>query len=579
MHNHNESAEKDLKKENNIKLKKKMRLKDLETKLMSGLFSFEDLKKDGFKMMEITYRTSIFYGQVKEFEDGRCHKEGKGVLLYENGRVYEGNWKNNKREGVGYERFQSNSQEQTEDAQDCDIYQGEYMMGRAHGRGVYIWSNGETYDGEWYKGMRQGKGIWKGTNTQYYDGEWSKGKAHGFGVHLWSNGDKYDGEWYRSLKHGKGKDFFHNGDTYHGEYRYGKFEGIGTYKYAKGAMYVGQFKDGTKHGKGEWQEKEDGGATYEGEYLDDKKHGIGIYKWPSGNEYRGNYVNDKREGYGEMYWTDGSFYKGEWKEGIQNGKGKMTFSDGSIREGQFVNNMYVDSKNYQYTIDQEDQDDLLNRSAYSHMPRAIFTAMNDRDRSYGENPSDHQRRYSNADNIRNSHTLSFQNIANQKLMPKRENSMDQVNERFEYEEESRNVSRLMNPYKNEQEEYDSDYMGPRKPYMREDRSTSPPTKDPMFRGDRFRSVGIQETSASVVLPKIHQKKSDKKPKIKKSSPAKLNNRFLKKYPQLFKGVRRRGGGARKEKSGRMLKVSYKPWIPSSVKYSYFDDIAHKYKIY
>lgn len=558
-----------------------MKLKDLETKLMSGLFSFETLKKEGYKMMEITYRNSIYYGQVKEFEDGRCHKEGKGILLYDNGRVYEGNWKNNKREGIGYERFQSSgndgSSQDLKDNTDCDIYQGEYMMGRAHGRGVYVWQNGETYDGEWYKGMRQGKGIWKGINNQYYDGEWSKGKAHGFGVHLWSNGDKYDGEWYRSLKHGKGKDYFHNGDTYEGEYRYGKFEGIGTYKYAKGAIYVGQFKDGCKHGKGEWLEKENGGASYEGEYLADKKHGIGIYKWPSGNEYRGNYVNDKREGYGEMYWTDGSFYKGEWKEGIQNGKGKMTFSDGTVREGQFVNNMYVEPGNYQFSNEKNDPNDAFNRSAYSHMPRAIFTAMHDRDKSYGDQSSEYRRRYSNAGDVRNSHSLSFQNIGKQKLIPRRDHSMDQVNERFEYEEESRNVSRLMNPYaNNDAEEYDSDYMGPRKPYMREDRSTSPPEHDPAFRVNRYKSVGVQESNDSLVLPKITQKKSARKEK--KQSPGKLNNRFLKKYPQLFKGVRR-GGRPRKEKAGKVLKVTYKPWIPSSVKYQYFGDIAQKYKVY
>ncbi len=70
-----------------------MRLKELETKLISGLFTFEEVKKEGCKMMEITYRNSIYYGQIKELEDGRCHKEGKGILLYDTSRVYEGNWK------------------------------------------------------------------------------------------------------------------------------------------------------------------------------------------------------------------------------------------------------------------------------------------------------------------------------------------------------------------------------------------------------------------------------------------------------------------------------------------------------
>ena len=48
-----------------------MKLKDLEMKLISGLFTFEDLKKNGTKMMEITYRTAVFFGEIKEHEDSR----------------------------------------------------------------------------------------------------------------------------------------------------------------------------------------------------------------------------------------------------------------------------------------------------------------------------------------------------------------------------------------------------------------------------------------------------------------------------------------------------------------------------
>jgi len=48
-----------------------MKLKDLETKLISDLFTFEEIKKEGNKMMEITYRNSVYYGQIRELEDGR----------------------------------------------------------------------------------------------------------------------------------------------------------------------------------------------------------------------------------------------------------------------------------------------------------------------------------------------------------------------------------------------------------------------------------------------------------------------------------------------------------------------------
>lgn len=496
-----------------------------------------------------------------------------------------------------------------------------------------MWENGETYDGEWYKGMRQGKGIWRGNNGESYDGEWRRGKAHGFGVHTWSNGDKYDGEWYRSLKHGKGKDTFHTGDSYEGEYRYGRFDGTGIFKWSKGMIYKGQFKHGMRQGKGLWMEHEDGsGANYNGEYYKDKKHGIGVYTWPSGNQYQGNYVNDKREGYGEMCWTDGSYYKGEWKDGIQHGKGKIVFADGVVKEGQFVNNMYVDSKNYQYTIDHEDKNELLNKSVYSHMPRANYTRMEDRDLSYIENQETQKRKYSfngHRNNQYNSQTFDRKhqiyhspeqdstkfNI--EKVNDNRDNHMsfttpykkriksnfnsyhgnnqflpdihsrDGLNQSVDYEREQQFESQRHrgNPYNSADEEYDSDYLGPRKPFMREDRSTSPPDHDPIFRRANQRSVAIQETDSRELMPRKPKTKQRQTPRKNRSkskgkhlTPQKIkfSQNFMKKYPALFKGLKTK---QTKDKHGKVLTVVYKPWVPSGRKFAYFDEIAHKYKVY
>jgi len=30
------------------------------------------------------------------------------------------------------------------------------MNGKAHGRGIYEWRNGEVYDGDWVAGMKEG---------------------------------------------------------------------------------------------------------------------------------------------------------------------------------------------------------------------------------------------------------------------------------------------------------------------------------------------------------------------------------------------------------------------------------------
>ncbi len=44
------------------------------------------------------------------------------------------------------------------------------MEGKAHGKGLYQWSNGEIYDGEWVHGAKQGYVVWKGTNGESYIG-------------------------------------------------------------------------------------------------------------------------------------------------------------------------------------------------------------------------------------------------------------------------------------------------------------------------------------------------------------------------------------------------------------------------
>ena len=44
--------------------------------------------------------------------------------------------------------------------------------GKANGKGVYHWANGEVYDGEWSKGVKEGYGMWmeeviRGSKTIY----------------------------------------------------------------------------------------------------------------------------------------------------------------------------------------------------------------------------------------------------------------------------------------------------------------------------------------------------------------------------------------------------------------------------
>ncbi len=52
-------------------------------------------------------------------------------MLYNNDRLYEGNWENDFKQGPGYEQFANGS-----------VYQGIYVNGKPEGVGKYSWPNG-----------------------------------------------------------------------------------------------------------------------------------------------------------------------------------------------------------------------------------------------------------------------------------------------------------------------------------------------------------------------------------------------------------------------------------------------------
>lgn len=88
----------------------------------------------------------------KLFED-RVEK-GDGYIY---NTIYEGEWREGKREGQGFERF----------ADGVSIYHGDFKRDRPHGKGLYMNAvTGDRYTGEWYQGMKHGTGIWDRKNAR-----------------------------------------------------------------------------------------------------------------------------------------------------------------------------------------------------------------------------------------------------------------------------------------------------------------------------------------------------------------------------------------------------------------------------
>ena len=77
------------------------------------------------------YKDAIYIGQVQE-KNGKFFRHGKGIMIYQNGRKYEGEWLDDLRNGRGFEKYANGN-----------LYTGSFKDGKANGHGNYKWENGE----------------------------------------------------------------------------------------------------------------------------------------------------------------------------------------------------------------------------------------------------------------------------------------------------------------------------------------------------------------------------------------------------------------------------------------------------
>eukprot|EP00934_Nitzschia_sp_Nitz4_P001501 Nitzschia sp. Nitz4//scaffold104_size75438//26807//29941//NITZ4_005655-RA/size75438-processed-gene-0.43-mRNA-1//-1//CDS//3329532383//1501//frame0 len=160
---------------------------------------------------------------------------GKGTMLYENERQYEGDWKDGRWHGFG--RW-------TNDNGDC--YEGPFVYDARHGRGVYKWKNGNSYQGDFYEDKRQGNGIFQFANGSVYEGEFVNGMFEGRGSFKFDGGS-YEGEWKAGVYHGTGLLLFSDGSSYKGDFRAGLAHGNGEETGVDGIVHRGIWENGQPH--------------------------------------------------------------------------------------------------------------------------------------------------------------------------------------------------------------------------------------------------------------------------------------------------------------------------------------------
>ena len=74
-----------------------------------------------------------------------------------------------------------------------------------HGKGVCYYNNGDVYEGEWKNDLREGKGKMYYSNGNVYEGEWKNDRREGNGILYFCNGGVYTGEFKNNIISGYGK--------------------------------------------------------------------------------------------------------------------------------------------------------------------------------------------------------------------------------------------------------------------------------------------------------------------------------------------------------------------------------------
>ena len=190
---------------------------------------FENDKRINFCKFEDKSKSYIYEGETKDNFAGKF-----GIYNnYEKGINYVGEWKNNRKDGIGIEKYK-----------DGGLYQGEFKNGYKHGIGNYFWADGAQYQGEFKYNLFEGYGIYKFKDGSYCSGFWisnqingfgkfnypafiyfgyfKKDKKCGFGISFWIKKRKvFLGFWKNNKQNGLGK-FIHEGNISYGYWEEGK---------------------------------------------------------------------------------------------------------------------------------------------------------------------------------------------------------------------------------------------------------------------------------------------------------------------------------------------------------------------
>merc|ERR1719401_3064567 len=163
------------------------------------------------------------------------YRRGKGVYTFEKtGDIYDGYYEENKKHGFGKMVYTSKNPNDDDDGGDeekpsdrAGTYLGYFSAGlrgrkdaaaEGDSEGTFTYSNGDIYVGQWVQGKKHGKGQYSyAKDGTKLCGDWVQGKIEK-GEWIFPNGTFYSGKFRYNKPYGQGVWVFKNGNQLTGEY-------------------------------------------------------------------------------------------------------------------------------------------------------------------------------------------------------------------------------------------------------------------------------------------------------------------------------------------------------------------------
>ena len=130
-----------------------------------------------------------------------------------------------------------------------DRYEGDFINGMFHGKGVFIWVKGDRYEGDFFLNKRTGKGIYLWASGESYEGDFVDGKLDGWGIYTWPDGSYYEGEFINNERR-NGIYVWSLDDHAKGKVKNDKFGGRFIFLWPKKNRELSDYFSGKLHAKG-----------------------------------------------------------------------------------------------------------------------------------------------------------------------------------------------------------------------------------------------------------------------------------------------------------------------------------------